>query len=132
VLLTGEGTLSLWTRTISGAVYPGRICAWLFVRSYGETTVTDTMAVNLGPPLSLHFEHFAQSWSSNFESEVTLPLSFGYAEEGGALPISPGSRLGLALSVDDDTPSGLQFLYDRASFESKLVLDTTGARPPGT
>ncbi len=132
VLLTGEGTLSLWTRTISGAVYPGRICAWLFVRSYGETTITDTMAVNLGPPLSLHFEHFAQSWSSNFESEVTVPLSFGYAEEGGALPLPPGSRLGLALSVDDDTPSGLQFLYDRASFESKLVLDTTGARPPGT
>lgn len=132
VLLTGNGTLSLWTRTISGAVYPGRVCAWLFVRTYGEGTVTNTMAVNLGPPLSSHFEHFAQSWPNEFGDEVTVPLSFGYAEEGGALPLPAGSRLGLALSVGDDTPSGLQFLYDRASFESVLQLQTAGARPPGT
>ncbi|HYP55578.1 MAG TPA: hypothetical protein VEQ41_04660 [Solirubrobacterales bacterium] len=131
VLLTGEGTLSLWTRTIGGAVYKGRICAWLFVRTYGEATVTDTVAINLGPPASLHFEHFATAWPSAGWTEVTLPLTFGYAEEGGALALPPGSRLGFALSVGGDTPSGLQIIYDEPSFESKLHLETTGELPPG-
>jgi hypothetical protein len=132
VLLTGEdSSLSLWTRTIAGALYPGRICVWLFVRSYGESTITDTMAVNLGPPLSLHFEHFAQSWPSSGWTEISIPLKFGYAEEGGALPLPPGSRVGLALSVGDDTPSGLQILYDEPSFEAVLELETAGAKPPG-
>jgi hypothetical protein len=131
VLLTGEGTLTLWTRTINSAVYGGRVCAWLFVRSYDETTVTDTVAINLGPPLSLHFNHFASAWPSSGWTEVSIPLSFGYAEEGGALPVEPGSRLGLGLSVDESTPTGLQFIYDSPSFDSKLHLETTGAAPPG-
>lgn len=131
VLLTGDGTLSLWTRTIAGAVYQGEVCAWLFVRTYDESTIADTLAVNLGPPLSLHFSHFATSWPSSGWTEVSLPLSFGYAEEGGALALPAGSRLGLALSVGEGTPTGLQFLYDEPSFDSRLLLDTTGALPPG-
>lgn len=131
VLLTGEGSLELWTRTIGNAVYQGRICAWLFVRSYGEDTITDTLAVNLGPPQSLHFEHFATAWPSSGWTSVSIPLGFGFAEEGGALPLPVGSRLGLAISVGSDTPSGLQILYDEPSFESKLLLETTGAVPPG-
>ncbi|HEU5141548.1 MAG TPA: hypothetical protein VFU04_00150 [Solirubrobacterales bacterium] len=131
ILLTGEGTLNLWTRTIGGTPYPGRICAWLFVRSYGDETVTDTLAVNLGPPQSLHFDYFAQSWPHAGWTTVTLPLNFGYAEEGGALPLPPGARLGLALSVGGDTQNGLQIIYDERSFESTLMLETTGAVPPG-
>lgn len=131
VLLTGEGTLNLWTRTISKAIYPGRVCAWLFVRSYSAETIIDTAAINLGPPLSLHFEHFATSWPSAGWEEVILPLSFGYAEEGGALPLPPGSRLGLAVAVSGDTKTGLQFLYDQPSFDSRLELATSGALPPG-
>jgi hypothetical protein len=131
LLLTGEGTLNLWTRTIGGGVYPGRICAWLFVRSQSGSSVVDTFAVNLGPPLSLHFSHFAQSWPSSEWSEISLPLGFGYAEEGGALPLPPGTRLGLALSVDDNTSSALQLGYDTPTFDSRIQLATTGAPPPG-
>jgi hypothetical protein len=131
LLLTGDGTLSLWSRTINGAVYSGRICAWLFVRSQDGSTVTDTFAVNLGPPLSLHFSYFAQSWPSTGWTEISLPLGFGYADEGGALPLPPGTRLGLALSVDNDTSTALQFRYDMPSFDSRIQLATTGAPPPG-
>jgi hypothetical protein len=131
VLLTGEGTLSLWTRTINEAVHAGRVCAWLFVRKYGEATVTDALAVNLGPPLSLHFSKAESSWPSSGWTEVSIPLSFGYAGEGGALPLEPGSRLGLAISVDESTPTGLQFLYDEPSFDSRLEVQTVGAEPPG-
>jgi hypothetical protein len=130
-LLTGDGSLSLWTRTIAGGVYQGEVCAWLFVRTYGEETITDTLVYNLGPPLSLHFSHFATSWPNGGWTEVSLPLSFGYAEEGGALALPEGSRLGLALSVGEDTPTGLQFLYDTPSFDSRLQLETSGALPPG-
>ncbi len=129
LLLTGEGTLSLRTKTLGEAVYPGRICAWIFVRSQSEGSVTDTFAVNIGPPATLDFNHFAQSWPSTWE-EISLPLSLGYADEGGALPLPPGSRLGLALSVDNDTPSALQIGYDIPSFDSRIELTTTGAPPP--
>jgi hypothetical protein len=131
LLLTGEGTLSLRTRTLAGAVYSGQICAWIFVRSESEGSVTDTFAFNLGPPPSLDFTYFAQSWPSSTFTEITLPLGFGYADEGGALPLPPGTRLGLALSVDDDTPSALQIGYDIPSFDSRIQLMTTGAPPPG-
>jgi type II secretory pathway pseudopilin PulG len=131
LLLTGEGTLDLWTETLGGVSYSGRICAWLFVRSYSENgSVTDTFAVNLGPPVSVDFSHFEQSWPSK-ETEISLPLSFGYASEGGALPLHPGSRLGLALSVGKDSKSALQLLYDAPSFDSRIELTTAGAPPPG-
>jgi hypothetical protein len=132
LLLTGEGTLSLWTQTMGGVPYQGRICAWLFVRSESGGTVVDKLAVNLGPPLSNHFEHFEQSWPGGVWTEISLPLSFGYADEGGALPMSPGSRLGLALSVDEDSTSALQLRYDTPSFDTRLELATTGAPPPGS
>jgi hypothetical protein len=131
LLLTGDGTLSLWTRTIGGGVYSGRVCAWLFVRSESESSVVDTLAVNLGPPASLHFSYFAQSWPSSGWTEIALPLSFGHAGEGGALPLPPGSRLGLALSVGDDSAGALQLRYDMPSFDSRIQLATTGAPPPG-
>jgi hypothetical protein len=130
VLLTGEGTLSLWSRTVSEAVYKGRVCAWIFVRGYDGETITDTMVVNLGPPQTLHFDRFESAWPSVGWTEVSLPLSFGYAGEGGALPLPEGSRLGLAIAVGGDTPTGLQFLYDEPSFDSRLELATTGAPPP--
>lgn len=130
LLLTGEGTLSLWTRTLGAAVYSGEICAWLFARTESAGSVTDTLVVNLGPPPSLDFSYFAQAWPSSGWTEISMPLSFGYAEEGGALPLPPGSRLGLALSIGSGTSSALQLRYDMPSFDSRIQLATTGAPPP--
>jgi hypothetical protein len=130
LLLTGEGTLSLWTRTLGGAVYSGEVCAWLFARTESAGSVTDTLVVNLGPPASLDFSYFAQAWPSSGWTEISMPLSFGYAEEGGALPLPPGSRLGLAISIGSGTSSALQLRYDMPSFDSRIQLATTGAPPP--
>jgi hypothetical protein len=131
LLLTGEGTLSLWTQTLGGTPYTGRICAWVFVRSHNEEgAAVDTFAVNLGPPTSLDFSYFQQSWPSSGWTEISLPLTFGYASEGGALPIHPGSRLGLAVSVGEDSASALQLQYDAPSFDSRIQLATAGATPP--
>jgi hypothetical protein len=70
--------------------------------------------------------YFAGTWPSSGWTTISIPLSFGYAEEGGALPLPPGSRLGLSLAVGNDTPSGLQIIYDERSFESTLQLETAG------
>jgi hypothetical protein len=125
VTLTGSGTFSLWTRTVAEAVSHGRICVWLFVRTYGEGTVTDALMINSGPPLSLYFEHFQQTWPFSGWLEVPLPLSFE-DKDGFEVTLPPGSRLGLALSVAGDTETGLQFHYDQPSFDSQLELETTG------
>ncbi len=131
VLLTGSDTsLYLWTRTVGEVPYQGRVCAWLFVRSYGGTSITDTLALSIGPPLSTHFAHFTTTWPHSGWDEIRLPLNFE-ADGGGQMELPPGSRLGLALSVGADTPTGLQFVYDEPSFDSRLEMTTTGALPPG-
>lgn len=128
VTLTGSGTFSLWTRTVAEAVSHGRICLWLFVRTYGEESVTDTLVVNSGPPLSLYFEYFEQTWPFSGWLDVHVPLDFE-DEDGLQVTLPAGSRLGLALSVAEDTETGLQFFYDQPSFDSKLQLETVGPPP---
>ncbi len=48
-----------------------------------------------------------------------------------ALSLPRGTRLGLALSVEDDTGGALQIGYDAPTFDSRIRLATTGsaARP---
>lgn len=130
VVLTGSGTVNLWTRTVGEVPYQGRVCAWLFVRSYAGTSITDALALNVGPPLSTHFDHFTTAWPHSGWEEVFLSLNFE-ADGGGQVELPPGSRLGLALSVGADTPTGLQFVYDEPSFDTGLEVATTGAVPPG-
>ena len=48
VQLNGQGTLNLWTQTINAAVYPAKICVWLFVRQVSDLGVAvDTPVLNL-------------------------------------------------------------------------------------
>lgn len=123
--LTGDGKLSLWTQSIEGAVYFARICIWVFVREGGE----DTALVR--PLESLPYTAYSETtWPSSGWTEITLPLELqapGGGEAEIALP--PGSQIGLALSVDSDSENGLQVLYDEPSFDSRLLLETTGTLP---
>jgi len=131
LLLTGGGTLTLWTQMVGASGQQARLCVWLFVRTETETTVTDTLLYDLSPPPKLYFDHLETTWPHGGLDRVSVPLSFGHAGEGGAVVLPEGSRLGLALAVDDDSPNGLAFHYDDVSFESRLQVETTGALPPG-
>lgn len=121
--LTGEGTLSLWTQSIEGGVYMARICVWLFVREAGVDTA-------LVQPLESrpYFTYSESPWPSGGWTEITISLDF-QAPAGGQVALPPGSQLGLALSVDDDSGSGVQILYDEPSFDSRLQLHATGTLP---
>ena len=122
--LTGEGTLSFWTQSIEGGVYGAAICVWLFVREAG----TDTALVQ--PLESLPYTIYSEStWPSSGWTEIGLSLDLEDAEGGGEIALPPGSRVGLALSVDDGSGSGIQTLYDEPSFDNRLQLETTGTLP---
>jgi hypothetical protein len=123
--LTGNGKLSLWTQSIEGAVYFGRICIWVFVREGGK----DTALVR--PLESLPYTAYSESaWPSSGWTEITVPLDLqAPGGGGGEIALPPGAQIGLALSVDNDAASGVQILYDEPSFDSRLVLETTGTLP---
>lgn len=121
--LTGDATLSLWTQSIEGGVYAAQMCVWLFVREAGAD-------VALVQPLESrpYFTYSKSSWPSGGWTEITMSLDFD-APAGGQVPLPPGSQLGLALSVDDGSGSGIQILYDEPSFDSRIQLHTRGTLP---
>jgi Tfp pilus assembly protein PilV len=137
VNLNGSGSLNLWTRTVGGASYQGRICVWLFRRQLGVGNIpVDTPVANLWatPPTGsclepglnlLSFQCTKNPWPSDKWTEVNVPLSFTVD-----LQLLPQSQLGLAIAVERaGTPSGggLQFIYDEPSYESRLEVKTTTA-----
>lgn len=121
--LTGDATLSLWTQSIEGGVYAAQMCVWLVVRKAGS----DVAVVQ--PLKSLpYFTYSGSPWPAGGWTEITMSMDFG-AATGGQVKLPPGSRLGLALSVDDGSGSGVQILYDEPSFDSRIQLGVTGTLP---
>ncbi len=121
--LTGKGILSLWTQSIEHGVYPAQICIWLFLR-VGQTDTALTQVLG-GLPYATYS---AATWPSTGWTEITLSLNFK-SGTGSEVPLPLGSRLGLALSVDDGSGSGVQVLYDEPSFDSRISFATTGTLP---
>lgn len=122
--LTGSATLSLWTQSIEGGVYPATICVWLFVREGAADTAL------IRPLESLPYTTYSASpWPSSGWTEIPIPLTFKAPAGGPEVALPPGSRLGLALSVKKGSGSGIQTLYDEPSFDSRIQLDATGTLP---
>ncbi|MGH2953165.1 MAG: type IV pilus modification PilV family protein [Solirubrobacterales bacterium] len=148
-ILTGEGNLELWTKTINGAIHPGKICVYLFIRQTVQVPVkllglplfyvtleVDVPVVNSdfladgGNPLNIsYFEHAQDPWPSQW-IEISMPLEFLSVDSTGApipLVLTPGSQVGMTLMVDKtgtEPGTGLEFMYDHPSFESRLHLET--------
>ena len=129
ILLNGSGTLSLWTRTINGAVHPGKLCVYLYTTKLNILgQPVDTYAVNTSPT-ALDLTYFVgqrSSWPSGGWQVLQIPLSFT------ALNILPGERLGLAIAAErgGTVPgSGLEFMYDHPSFDSRLQVQTDSLLP---
>jgi hypothetical protein len=121
--LTGKGTLSLWTQSIEHGVYPAQVCIWLFVR-VGSTDTALTQVLGSLP----YTTYSASPWPSTGWTELTISLNFK-SGSSSEIPLPQGSRLGLALSVDDGSGSGVQILYDEPSFDSRISFGTTGTLP---
>jgi type II secretory pathway pseudopilin PulG len=124
VTLDGDGELDLWTQTINGGVYGGKICVWLYVQTAsGSDAATSNLDVTGNPS---YFTYSKSTWPNNGWAEIQVPLRFS------AVTLSAGSRLGLAITLEKQgTPSssGLQFVYDHPSFDSRLEVDTHSLVP---
>ena len=142
IALDGTGELDLWTQTINNAVYPGKICVWLFTRHLNGLGVpVDTFAVNLGANCpsgqanccptnaGLNLTYFAcsfTSWPHGGWTEIHIPLHFA------SLSLPPNERLGLAIAVERQGTlpgDGIQFMYDHPSFDSRLEAQTRSLLP---
>jgi hypothetical protein len=130
ILFNGTGALDLWTESLNGAVGPGKICVYLFYRQVtlgigGIQIIADTPAVNLDVSNLTHFTYSQNPWPTTW-TEIHIPLHFSLGAH-----LLPGTQLGVALGVDSSGtgPSGLEFLYDAPSFDSRLQVQTTSILP---
>jgi hypothetical protein len=128
VELDGDGTFSLWSQTVNGVPYGGRICIWLFKRQVnvlGQTT--DTAFANLDQGGTGYFTYSRSPWPTTW-TELTIPLNFPTDTN-----LLAGDSLGLAIAIDPsgtgDGTQGLQFMYDEPSFDTRLELKTPSALP---
>jgi hypothetical protein len=128
VELNGEGTVALWSQSVNGVAYPGKICIWLFKRQVdvlGQTT--DTAFANLDQGGSGYFTYSRSPWPTTW-TELAIPVSFPTD-----IHLLPGDRLGLAIAIDPsgtgDGSQGLQFMYDEPSFDARLELKTLSTPP---
>jgi hypothetical protein len=124
VTLLGNGTLDLWTQSISAAAYSGKICFWLFERHLNaQGAPVDTPAVDPATNLT-YFTYSATTWPTGW-TELHIPFRFNLSVLG------PNSRLGFAIQVEKAGTSGggMQFLYDEPSFDSRLELTTQSVLP---
>ncbi len=125
--LFGEGSLDLWTKTVNGANHAGKLCVFLFDRQLNVLGIpVDTPIVSLSGLEIDHFTYSQNPWPSEW-TEVHIPINF-IAD----VPLLPGHRLGVAVAVErQGTPSGsgLEFMYDSPSFDSRLTVQTNALLP---
>ena len=123
LLLLGNGTLELWTKTVNGVSQAGRICVTLFTRKLNILgQPVDTPIITVSGSLT-YFQHSQSSWPTQW-TEISVPMEF--IAPGTILP---GERIGLMMTAEraGTGNDGLELMYDHPSFESRLQLQTDRA-----
>ncbi len=116
LLLTGNATLQLWTKTVNGVAQGGRICVYLFVRRTVPGLPVDIPLLTTGSLTSKSYTD--TTWPTDWE-EISVDYPFV------SLPtLLPNERLGVAIQVEraNTGNDGLEFMYDHPSFESRLQI----------
>jgi hypothetical protein len=123
--LAGEATLALWTRTVDATSGPGEICVVLFVRRPLEGGGHEDILFENATGGGEAFVHGQGQWPSDW-AEIAVSMEFEHSRPS----LGPGERLGVAISgARSATEPGLEFMYDNPSFDTRLVLKTTGEIP---
>ncbi len=134
LLDAADASLQLWTRTINGATYGGKICIWIFKRVtvlnvLGQQITVDVPAINLDPPLPdvARFEFSRAQWPNEW-TEIAVPMHFIWATNAlTGLNILGQPRLGIAIQTEraGTGAPGLEFMYDHPNFESRLEVQSS-------
>ena len=132
-------SLQLWTKTINGAAYSGKICIWIFKRVtvlnlLGQQVIVDVPAINLDPPLQnvARFEFSRASWPTQW-TEIGIPMHFIWPSNA----LTGLNIVGQASPRDRDSTrarghgpgDGLEFMYDHPSFDSRLEVQSSSQHP---
>lgn len=141
VVLSGTGSLELWTQSLNGARHPGEVCVSVFIRQKIQVPVddyhvdleVDVPVVNVADAANPRtFFSYAQNPWPVKRTEISIPMEFKGIDSSGAtvpLTLSPGSRIGLSVMVrkgGTEPGEALELMYDHPSFDSRLQLQTTG------
>ena len=139
LLDAADASLQLWTKTINGATYSGKVCIWIFKRVtvlnlLGQQVIVDVPAINLDPPLVnvAHFEFSRASWPTQW-TELGIPMHFIWATNAlTGLNILGQPRLGIAIQAEraGTGASGIEFMYDHPNFESRLEVQSSASILP--
>jgi hypothetical protein len=134
LLEAADASLQLWTKTINGASYSGKICIWIFKRVtvlnvLGQQVTVDVPAINLDPPLLnvARFEFSRAQWPTEW-TEIAVPMHFIWATDAlTGLNLLGQPRLGIAIQVERQGTGapGLEFMYDHPNFESRLEVQSS-------
>ena len=130
VLSGMDATLKLWTKSINGASYPGRICVWVFKRVtalslLGAEITVDVPATNANGSV-LYFTFSRSTWPQEW-TEITVPMEMTWAADAlSGLNIVGQPRLGVAMTVEraNTGSDGIEFMYDHPNFESRLAVQS--------
>jgi Tfp pilus assembly protein PilV len=149
-LTTADASVEIWTKSVGGAAYQGRLCVYVFKRITvsqqvaGQAPVTfavDTPAI-IGldnPYLQISKATWDQQWTRESTGKFDLKMLSvddilakiqAAGTPGAQYSLVGQPRLGLALTVDQQGTSGnaLEVMYDQQTFDSRFELDT----PNGT
>ena len=136
ISLLGDATLNLYTRSINGASYQGKICVHLFTRELNLLGIpVDTPIVNTGPvnpatgvtcPLGLTYCTLQLNpWPTGW-TRVRVPFQFASTQ------LLPNRRLGLAITLEasgTQGAEGMEFMYDHPAYPSRLEVHTSALLP---
>ena len=117
--MSGQVTLSAWTRALVSPTSKATLCIYLFDRAAeGE----DFPLTNKVEPAKKYWEFTpagAGLWPQNWE-EVTRTMTFN-----GPITIKEGHRLGLALSVNGNTGlDAVGLMYDHPGYRARIEVET--------
>jgi len=145
-LTSADATLELWTKSLGGAAYPGKMCVYVFKRirvseslAGVQTDFVVDVPANIGltDPPTPYLEIFMPTWPQEWRKISTDSFDLKMVSVDDVLnklrtevPAAQfaevgHSRLGLAMTVEQDNGGdGLDFMYDESTYDSRFELDT--------
>jgi prepilin-type N-terminal cleavage/methylation domain-containing protein len=120
-LMTEEATLQFYTESINKSSATGTACVYLYKWKEGGSPLLLTNKLG-----GTEYWEYTPQENANWPTEwtkVRLTMEFN----GSPVPIEPGERLGLALSVERANTGGdaLSFMYDHPTYPARLEVNTS-------
>jgi hypothetical protein len=121
--LTGYGGITLYTQTVNGATANPTLCVGIY--DVPSLYVSQTPPTLLGTPACFTPDSYPTSPAAMaFQLQPYCSGGNNGFLNGGTATIPAGDHIGVVLWVASGSPSGVAVMYDSASYESEVELNT--------